>query len=239
MGDTMRPRHRLHFLFFDAFGEACVLKDSWSQTTVIECAQLSEQYPLKVNKPDSFGLASESDPITHKSFADEAQLSLPADLSVAAHPTNCPAGRIFPTASWDPVFGRTAPILSAGCPLAQRLVRPLQIVIAAPTLQPALLRPWGARNRPGRFGLQLPVHLFVGAIVLRMCWSNKFHLDSQTGPPGTQARQARRPGRSKRPSIVHSNDLGHSIPSKKPDKHSFLLATISGRAKLVSPKDSG
>ncbi len=149
---------------------------------------------------------------------------------------SCPCQRICPllrtrrTAQLGGYFQRPVGILYLvelrryflpRCPLAQRLVRPLQIVIAAPTLQPALLRPCGARNRPRRLGLQLPVHLFVGAIVLRMCWSNKFHLDSQTGPPGTQARQARRPGRSKRPSIVHSNDLGHSIPSKMPDKHSF------------------
>src|SRR5579864_6384767 len=116
MGDTMRPGHRLHFLFFDVFGAPAALIDGWSQTAVIERAQLSEQDSLKVNKPDSFGLASESDPITHKSFADEAQLSLPADLSVAAHPTNGPAWRMLPRAGWDPVLARTALIFPVGCP---------------------------------------------------------------------------------------------------------------------------
>src|SRR5207245_10955095 len=76
-----------------------------------------------------------------------------------------------------------------GCPLAQSLVWANPIVYSNPTVCAPLLRPQMTRNPLGRFGLEHPVHLFVGSVLFRVPRRYEFDSNPQDCPPSAQARK--------------------------------------------------
>lgn len=150
-------------------------------------------------------------------FADEAQSSLPAYLPVAPDAPKLPGFRIDEDRHRRATLTLAGMIVLGRCFLVQSFVRSHTVVVVHPAIASPLLRSDPSRSGLRQVGFELPVHLFMRAVLLRMCGRNELHPDAQGCPPSTQARKSCRASRSE--AVVHPNHLRFAVARKQPEKH--------------------
>lgn len=127
---------------------------------------------------------------TAKEVGHEDLLTPPSDRGVLRDLPNLEMGRI------GNLFGSLGQSASRwtigrrGCPLTQRLVRPLMVVDLSERVEAALLGPEVLPGRACRASLQGSVHAFVAAVLMGARRLNQLGPDAQLDPADGESREA-------------------------------------------------
>jgi hypothetical protein len=228
MGDTLMPTHRLHFCFLVSGPKMPVTSETHSSD--ISLMKVTDQKFRKIYRPDFAAQTSESDHLANEGFPNEAFAPAPPYLAIAANPPHRIDRTVWQRRQLLWIGTVTFAIQLPWSSLFQRFVGPVAVVVFEPGRGAMLLSPPAPGSRTYRFPFHHPVELFVGSIVLRMCWARKLHPYAQPRPPNAQPRKPRRPVRSKGPAIVHADNLRQPVALKKPCKHAL------NRSPMLGPK---
>lgn len=186
-----------------------------SGIAIVEHAQ---KQALKVDFVDTFGLWAQGDGLAHERLSDGTQTTLPLDLSVVTDTAHRPMAVVV-KGSRSAIRPSAAPIESDGIVSVQRLMRTLGVVIAFPPLTAASLSEQASSRRARRVSFEFPMHLFMGAVVLRMARANELDLDAQGAPPHTQGRESPSACAAEGRAVVHADHLGQTEPAKQTHEH--------------------
>ncbi len=189
----------------------------WTHPSRIRMSQVSDQKVSEIDRPSVAAVALEPHWISNKRFSHEPFSPLPPDLSIGAHPTDRPTLGI--THHRTPGRHWSGTIHLCGCPLPQSLVWANPIVYSNPTVCAPLLRPQMTRNPLGRFGLEHPVHLFVGSVLFRVPRRYEFDSNPQDCPPSAQARKPLWTLGTEGPAIVAADHRRVTVLSKQTQKN--------------------
>src|SRR5262249_46897412 len=135
-------------------------------------------------------------------LAEEDELAAPLDLAVGvdtSHRMIAVVGRLAQRTRIAPGRG---PVERRRRLLAERLMRPLLVELAAGAGEAALLGGERRRRRRGRRCLERAVHAFVAPVLLRLARRDPLGRDAKLQPPDRQPRQAAGPDARKRRAVV-------------------------------------
>src|ERR1700756_4314690 len=162
---------------------------------------------------------------TDESAANVDELASPFDFAVGADLAHRRFGWIIRL--WKPRWQGTRRRLVDACrgALAERLVRPLFVVVAHKCRKAASLSGAGWRRWPHGFQKRA-VKTLVPAVLLRMARIDPLVPDAELDPPHRQRRQTSGPGRSKRRAVVGADHLRQAVLAERPLKRRFALGTL-------------
>src|SRR5882672_4980173 len=182
-------------------------------------------------------------------LGDENALAFPHDLARAAHAPDLVIGiipRLLEAIRHFPPRWRVDLVRRS---LAERLVRPLLVVVPAEGVEAPLLlgRIRGRRSRG--LGLEGAMHALVAAVLLRRGRMDEVRLDAELDPPRRQSRQAAGAGRTERRAVVATDGVRQSLAAKRRrkdrlrsfdrrrhDPHLDQIATVAvGQRQRVDP----
>ena len=134
----------------------------------------------------------EADPLTPERFAEVEAVALEADAALAPDPPHLKVAGVADLRLVHRISPRRLRVELGRWHLADRLVRPLVVVLVAEAVEGRLLGLEARRRRSRRLCLQRAVHPLVAAILLRMAGLDEDRLDAELDPPDRQPRQPSR-----------------------------------------------
>src|SRR5215471_17301459 len=161
----------------------------------------------------------DADELTDQRFADEDLAAFPLDCAGRPHPTDLMMGIVpwlLDTIRHGALRGRIDLVRR---PLPQRLMRTLFVVVAAEGIKTDLLRASVGGRWARGLRLERAMHALMAAVLLRRGRMNEMGLDAELEPPGRQACQAARSGRTERRPVVAADCPRQPEATKRPVKH--------------------
>src|ERR1700722_2160086 len=162
--------------------------------------------------------------LVDENLADKDEVAAPFDFTVAAYPPHGVIGVIPGLFDAIRIGAPRGLVVAARRLLAERLVRPLVVVVRAEPIEAALLLVWGGGRWLRGLFLERPMHALVPPVLLRGARIDAFEPDPELHPLNRQPAQAACAGRRKWRTIVRADRTRQSVlaePSPEPRLHAF------------------
>src|SRR3990167_1676305 len=152
-------------------------------------------------------------------FRDEHQTAAPPDLAGRTHAANLLVGTIARVLETLTEGARRGAVEVDRRLLAERLMRPLDVVLLAEPVEVALLLARGRSRRIASLGLERSVHPLMAAVLLRLARINPLQPDPHLRPARRKPRQPAGAGRGEGRAVVGAYPRRQTVFAEQPIDH--------------------